>query len=97
MIRASRPVAKRKSMAQAKEIMREQYLLVRLDEERAISAIPKLLGANVPERQAMLDVLHRVLAARGELPDEGARRLARIEVLFDAKPAKPAKAEATNA
>ena len=72
MIRASRPVAKRKSMAQAKEIMREQYLLVRLDEERAISAIPKLLGADVPERQAMLDVLHRVLAARGELPDEGA-------------------------
>ena len=97
MIRASRPAAKRKSMAQVKEIMREQYLLVRLDEERAISAIPKLLGANVPERQAMLDVLHRVLAASGELPDEGAHRLARIEALFDAKPAKPAKAEATNA
>ena len=97
MIRASRPAAKRKSMARVKEIMREQYLLVRLDEERAISAIPKLLGANVPERQAMLDVLHRVLAASGELPDEGAHRLARIEALFDAKPAKPAEAEATNA
>ena len=89
MIRASRPVAKRRSMAQVKEIMREQYLLVRLDEERAISAIPKLLGANVPDRQAMLDVLHRVLAASGQLPDKGAQRLARIEALFEAKLPSP--------
>ena len=44
LIRASRPAAKRMSLARFKEMLREQYLLVRLDEERAVSALPKLLG-----------------------------------------------------
>jgi hypothetical protein len=35
LIRASRPAAKRLSLAQFKTIVREQYLLVRLDEDRA--------------------------------------------------------------
>ncbi len=77
--------------------MREQYLLVRLDEERAIAALPKLLGADANERKATLDVLHRVLAARGDMSDEGKRRLARVEALFDVKPEKARKAEAAHA
>ena len=46
LIRASRPVGKRMSLARFKEMLREQYLLVRLDEERALEALPKLLGAD---------------------------------------------------
>ena len=65
--------------------MREQFLLVCLDEERAVTALPRLLGADAAERNAALDILHRVLAARGAISDEGRRRLARIEALFDAQ------------
>ena len=32
--------------------MRQQYLLVCLDQERAITALPKLLGADAKERKA---------------------------------------------
>ena len=63
--------------------MREQYLLVCRDEERAIGALPALLGAHAGEHKAALDILKRVLAARGELADEGRRRLTRVEGLFE--------------
>jgi hypothetical protein len=78
-------------MAQFKEIAREQYLLLRLDEERAIRTLPKLLGGNARDCTASLDALHRVLGARGELSREGARRLAQIEVLFAGRGAKSTK------
>jgi hypothetical protein len=38
-----------------------------------------------------------VIAARGTLPEEGKRRLNRIEALFDVKAEKPAKEEAVHA
>jgi hypothetical protein len=88
LIRASQPASKRIGLPRFKEIMREQFLLVRLDEERAVAALPRLLGADAAERKAALDVLHRVLDATGGMSDEGGRRLARIEALFDARPAK---------
>ena len=93
LVRASRPAAKRLSMARFKEILREQYLLVRLDEERALRSLPMLLGEDDAGRKAALDVLRRVLAARGEMSDESARRLARVEELFGVRLAKAAKAE----
>jgi hypothetical protein len=96
MIRASRPPGKRLSVARIKEMVREQFLLVLLDEERAISAIPTLLGPDAAERRAALDVLHRVIEARGAMREEGRRRLERVEALLGVKSEKPAKAEATN-
>ena len=93
LIRASRPAAKRLSLAQFKQLIKEQYLLVCMDEERAVSAIPKLLGPDRDVRKAALDVLHLVLVARGQLGEEGRRRLARIESLFDVRQQKAAKAE----
>ncbi len=97
LISASRPAAKRMSLARFKQMLREQYLLVCLDEERAIDAIPKLLGAAAAERKAMLDLLHRVLEASGGLSDEGKRRFKRVEALFAVKPEKSAKVEAAHA
>jgi len=96
-IRASRPAARRISLARFKEILREQYLLVRLDQERALGAVPKLLGDDDAARKATLDVLHRVLAARGDLSDEEKRRLTRVEALFGAVPAKAVRAETAHA
>jgi hypothetical protein len=94
LLRASRPVAKQISLTRFKEMLREQYLLVRLDEERAMRTLPKLLGDDDAARKAALDVLHRILAARGDLSDEARRRLAYIETLFGAHRQKAAKAEA---
>jgi pimeloyl-ACP methyl ester carboxylesterase len=97
LIRASRPVAKRMSLAHFKQVLREQYQLVLLDEQRAISTLPALLGANAGDRKAALDVIHRVLAARGELSGEASRRLAQVEAMIDAKPEKLAKTEPAHA
>jgi hypothetical protein len=85
------------SLARFKEMVREQYLLVCLDEERAIDALPRLLGTDVGERKAAHDVLEQVLAARGAVSEEGKRRQARVEALFDAKPEKAAKPEPAHA
>ena len=96
-IRASRPATKRKSLAQFKEILREQHRLVRLDEKRALAALPKLLGDDDATRQATLEVLLRVLAARGDLSDEAKRRLTHVETLFGPRSAKAVRTEAAHA
>jgi hypothetical protein len=72
-------------------------LIARIDdEERALGAVPKLLGENNPVR-ATLGVLYRVLAAPGDLSDERKRRLARVETLFGTLPAKAVRAETEDA
>jgi len=96
LIRASRPADKRVSMVRLKEMMRQQYLVVCLDQERAMTALPKLLGTDATGRKATLEVLHRVLSARGDLSDEGKRRLARVEALVGLKPQEAAKVEAAH-
>ena len=96
-IRAAQPAGKRRTIGQLKELLKEQYLLVCLDEERAVRAIPKLLPKHMDERRAAFDALHQMIAAKGELSAEGKRRLDRIETLFDATAEEPAKGEAIHA
>jgi hypothetical protein len=85
-ISAELPAAKRVGVARFKEIVKEQYLLLLLDAERAIAALPKLLPGNRRQCEEALALVRRVLAARGALPDEGRRRLERIEVMFAGPP-----------
>ena len=79
-------------MSRFKEIVRDQFLILRLDEERAISALPKLLPADRRARDTALGLLRRVNEAGGAPSEEGARRLTRIETLFGNLP--PAQPEA---
>jgi hypothetical protein len=95
-IRAARPAGQRMSMQRLKELVREQYLLLRLDQERAVAAIPRLLDGDTALRRAALAALERVVAAPGDLSDEGRRRLARIAALFGESPAQPPRAEAAS-
>ena len=81
-IRAMQPVDNRLTLADLKTAVKEQFLLLRLDEERAIRAIPRLLPDSRSLRALGLEALHRMLEARGAASAESARRLARIEVLF---------------
>src|ERR1700730_9005219 len=85
-IGAELPAAKRVGFVRFKEIVKEQYLILLLDPERAIAALPKLLPNNRRQRDEALALVRRVLAARGALPEEGRRRLERIEALFAGPP-----------
>ena len=91
-IRAMRPVNDRMSLAELKACFREQFLLLRLDEERAVRAIPRLLPDSEDARRAGLDALQHMLGARGALSEEGLRRLNRVEGLFGVASAQPPKA-----
>ncbi len=81
-ISAATPPERRIGRTRFKEVMREQFLILQLDEERAITALPKLLPEDRAEREAALATLRRVLAARGALAGESKRRLERIESIF---------------
>ena len=49
----------------------------------------KEMGQLTEEERAALEVLHRVLMARGQLTDEETRRFARIEAIFTGAEASP--------
>jgi pimeloyl-ACP methyl ester carboxylesterase len=85
-ISAELPAAKRVGVARFKEIVKDQYLIMLMDAERAIAALPKLLPANRRQCEEALALVRRVLAARGALPEEGRRRLGRIEAMFAGPP-----------
>jgi hypothetical protein len=68
-------------MPELKKMLAEQSTLVRLDEERAVAAIPQLLPRDAQRRQACLDALHDVIETR-TLSEPTKRRLERIDGLF---------------
>ena len=96
LIRESRPENRRLSLAEFKQIVRQQYLLVLLDEKKALETLPKLLPSDEAECRSALEAIRRVLSAVGPLSDETKGRLTRIEELFDVKRRKPQK-ETANA
>jgi hypothetical protein len=94
---AAQPLRERRSFAELKELLREQSLLMRLDGERAVAAIPKLLQ-NAPDKsRACLQALHKVLDARDDLSEEGQRRLHVIDGLFEPRPGAPGQPDPSHA
>jgi pimeloyl-ACP methyl ester carboxylesterase len=82
-MQAEQPESRRMSLGEFKDMAREQYLMLRLDAERAVDAIPQLLlPASAEERTAVLARIHRVIDATGDLSGEAKKRLARIEALI---------------
>src|SRR5215813_3414387 len=81
-INSEQQPSERISLARFKELTKEQFLIMALDEERAIAAIPKLLPSDRKQRDALIGVIRRVVTSGGALQDEGKRRLSRIETLF---------------
>jgi pimeloyl-ACP methyl ester carboxylesterase len=88
MIRDTRKANKRLTLSQFKELVKEQYQLVLLDEERAVKALPKLFHAGETESDAALDALRALITARGDLAKEETNRVARVEKLLGVKLAK---------
>jgi hypothetical protein len=79
---SERPAAQRITLSELKGLMKDQYMIVALDEERAIAALPKLLPDDRAERGAMMNAIRRIVGAHGRLSEESKRRLDRVEALF---------------
>ena len=82
------------SLSELKALLREQFFMLRVDEEAAISAIHSL-AMREPERiPEVLAILTRVSKATGALSGEQATRLARVERLFEKASARTFAAQA---
>jgi pimeloyl-ACP methyl ester carboxylesterase len=82
-VRANTPERERTPLAEFKRLVRDQYALIRTDEDRAMSALPKLLPRDADARKTAFDLIRRIVLARGEPSSEAKRRLAQVEELFD--------------
>jgi hypothetical protein len=72
----------RPPLAAFKAALREQFLMILLDEEAALDALPRLVGTAPEDRARALEVIRRIAAAPGVPEGLKAERLARIEAIF---------------
>jgi len=84
LIRDQRKSNDRITPAAFRDMLDTQLKLVRLDAERALKAIPKLLKGDEKDLPAVWSALQKILAAPGALDADGERRRVRVEKLFEA-------------
>ncbi|TFW29076.1 DUF3141 domain-containing protein [Duganella callida] len=65
-----------------KKILREQYLMLQVDEAAALRDLPLLLPEDAAARGTALDIVRQVAGASGTLTGEAATRLERIATIF---------------
>ena len=71
----------RLSAAERRQLVQDQYFMMLLDERGALEALPKLLPTSA-ERDAALEMVRRVLTAKGELTQARKERLAALESIL---------------
>ena len=76
------PDSKRLTLTHFKAIVREQFFMLLLEPEGAISAIPELLPPEIEPRRKAFTAIQQVLSARGTVESEVAERLRRVARLF---------------
>ena len=81
-------VGERLSGPRRRELVREQFLLLLLDEAEALAALPRMLRSD-KDRAAAVDMVRQVLSAKGELSEDRRARMARVEAILSASPAAP--------
>ncbi|MBV8536968.1 MAG: 3-hydroxyalkanoate synthetase, partial [Alphaproteobacteria bacterium] len=72
------------TLAKFKDLVRDQYFMLLVDEERALATLPELARRGQVDVVLLLDVLRRIATATGELPSQVAERLRRVEALLGA-------------
>jgi hypothetical protein len=85
-IRGTLSSAHPRTLAEFKALVRDQFLMLVVDEETAVLAIPDLLPESIEERRAAFGMLRQVLEAPGALDAEAAARLKRVAALFGLGP-----------
>ena len=81
-LRAQAPREEQRTLTQMKQVVKEQFFLVRFDEERAIQTLPSLLPGGAEQQQLAAGLLKKMLEAEGELSAEGLRRLEAVKRVF---------------
>ena len=83
------------TLAEFKQVLREQFFSLLLDRDGALAAIPKMLPDDADARVKMLAAIRQIVSASGDVSGERAERLARIEKLFqNLEPAQPGSGQA---
>ena len=72
---------RRLSGAERRTLFRDQFFMLLLDEKQALASLPKLLPTQA-EREAVMDMVRKVLSATGELSPARKDRLARVESIL---------------
>ncbi|HBS82511.1 DUF3141 domain-containing protein [Vreelandella alkaliphila] len=97
-LRASRAELEPSStLSEFKRLVRDQFFILKLDRERALSSLPELLkGQSSSDIDGHIEHLKHVFAASGELSEHAAERFEQVKTLFDqARPPKAAQPKAT--
>jgi len=72
------------SLSAFKALVREQFFMLLIDSEAALTAIPAMLPAEAETRLKAFDLIKQVLSARGEFSAEDQERIGRVAGLFGA-------------
>jgi len=76
------PETARQNFDDFRNMLREQFFMLLIDEDAAIAILPRLLPESAEERRAGLDILNTVLSASAEPEGEVAFRLCHLAELF---------------
>ncbi|MCL6285766.1 DUF3141 domain-containing protein [Ruegeria sp. 2012CJ41-6] len=71
------------SLQDFKDMLREQFLMLLVDEDRAIETLPDLMAGQAKERDEVLAMIRLIAGTGGPLSPESEERLAQIEKLWD--------------
>jgi pimeloyl-ACP methyl ester carboxylesterase len=74
--------ASRMTLSEFKDLVREQFFILLLDQEASLAAIPKMLPRDMDQRRAVFAAIREVLSVGGEIFGETAKRLDRVAKLF---------------
>ena len=69
-------------LADFKALVREQFNMLLIDQERALQAIPSMLPPDAKSRQRAFDLVRQVLSARGGMSEAEETRLREVARLF---------------
>jgi pimeloyl-ACP methyl ester carboxylesterase len=70
------------TLEEFKRVLRDQFLALMLDQDGALTAIPKIVHEDPDARTKALAAIRTVVSATGEMSGERAARLARIEAML---------------
>jgi pimeloyl-ACP methyl ester carboxylesterase len=85
------------TLTQFKDLLREQFFMLLLNEQGALAALPALLPKDETQRRTAYEIVRAVTTAAGEATPEALARLKALAPVFDVDPDAPAASVAITA